>query len=141
MCHLLLLLNSLPQGLLTFYTDISVYLLLQVHDNINDFFFLSSSVSRIFGHVLDDSHSKSGLVSSLSVCISLLDPKRSVPSPPFYSFRGQHMYETPVQVNQETVGAMLPKLGEFCTYDVCTLALIFSMLNCNGILISNPTFI
>ncbi|PWA88848.1 SIT4 phosphatase-associated family protein [Artemisia annua] len=71
-----------------------------------------SSVSRIFGHVLDDSHSKSGLVSSLSVCISLLDPKRSVPSPPFYSFRGQHMYELPVQVNQETVGAMLPKLGD-----------------------------
>ncbi|XP_071690355.1 uncharacterized protein [Rutidosis leptorrhynchoides] len=71
-----------------------------------------SYVSRIFGHVLDDSHSKSGLVSSLSVCISLLDPKRSVPSPPFYSFRGQHMYESPVQVNQETVGAMLPRLGD-----------------------------
>nr|XP_043609147.1 serine/threonine-protein phosphatase 6 regulatory subunit 3-like isoform X2 [Erigeron canadensis] len=71
-----------------------------------------SFVSRIFGHLLDDSHSKSGLVSSLSVCISLLDPKRSVPTPPFYSFRGQHMYESPVQVNQETVGAMLPKLGD-----------------------------
>ncbi|KAJ9558882.1 hypothetical protein OSB04_013496 [Centaurea solstitialis] len=75
----------------------------------------SSFVSRIFGHALDDSHSKSGLVSSLSVCISLLDPKRSVPSPPFYSFRGQHVYESPVQVNQETVGAMLPKLGDLLT--------------------------
>ncbi|KAI3511788.1 hypothetical protein L1887_18946 [Cichorium endivia] len=72
----------------------------------------SSFVSRIFGHALDDSHSKSGLVSSLSVCISLLDPKRSVPSPPFYSFRGHNVYESPVQVNQETVGAMLPKLGD-----------------------------
>lgn len=72
----------------------------------------SSFVSRIFGHALDDSHSKSGLVSSLSVCISLLDPKRSVPSPPFYSFRGHHVYESPVQANQETVGAMLPKLGD-----------------------------
>ncbi|KAI7757840.1 hypothetical protein M8C21_019287, partial [Ambrosia artemisiifolia] len=71
-----------------------------------------SFVSRIFGHVLEDSHSKSGLVSSLCVCISLLDPKRSAPSPPFYSFRGQHIYETPVKVNQETVGAMLPKLGD-----------------------------
>ncbi|KAF5822800.1 putative SIT4 phosphatase-associated protein family [Helianthus annuus] len=71
-----------------------------------------SFVSRIFGHVLDDSHSKSGLVSSLCVCISLLDPKRSAPSPPFYSFRGQHIYESPVKVNQETVGAMLPKLGD-----------------------------
>ncbi|KAI3826491.1 hypothetical protein L1987_00539 [Smallanthus sonchifolius] len=71
-----------------------------------------SFVSRIFGHLLDDSHSKSGLVSSLCVCISLLDPKRSVPSPPFYSFQGQHMHESPVKVNQETVGAMLPKLSD-----------------------------
>ena len=47
--------------------------------------------------------------------------KISVPSHPFYSFRGQHINESPVQVNQDTVGAMLPKLGEFCTYDVCTL--------------------
>ncbi|KAJ9540547.1 hypothetical protein OSB04_027053 [Centaurea solstitialis] len=71
----------------------------------------SSYVTRIFGHALEDSHSKSGLVHSLSVCISLLDPKRSVPSSFFNSFRGQHVYESAVQVNQETVGAMLPKLG------------------------------
>ncbi|CAI9266258.1 unnamed protein product [Lactuca saligna] len=72
----------------------------------------SSYVTRIFGHALEDSHSKSGLVHSLSVCISLLDPKKSAPSSIFNSFRGQHMYESPVQVNQETVGAMLPKLGD-----------------------------
>ncbi|KVI09335.1 Armadillo-type fold [Cynara cardunculus var. scolymus] len=72
----------------------------------------SSYVTRIFGHALEDSHSKSGLVHSLSVCISLLDPKRSVPSSFFNSFRGQHVYESSVQVNQETVGAMLPKLGD-----------------------------
>ncbi|XP_024985478.1 serine/threonine-protein phosphatase 6 regulatory subunit 3-like isoform X2 [Cynara cardunculus var. scolymus] len=72
----------------------------------------SSFVTRIFGHALEDSHSKSGLVHSLSVCISLLDPKRSLPSLLFHSFRGQHVYESPVQVNQETVGAMLPKLGD-----------------------------
>lgn len=72
----------------------------------------SSYVTRIFGHALEDSHSKSGLVHSLSVCISLLDPKKSTPSSLFNSFRGQHMYESPVQVNQETVGAMLPKLGD-----------------------------
>ncbi|PWA99812.1 hypothetical protein CTI12_AA003200 [Artemisia annua] len=72
----------------------------------------SSFVSRIFGHALEDSLSKSGLVHSLSVCISLLDPKRSLPSMLFHSFRGQHVYEAPVQVNQETVGAMLPKLGD-----------------------------
>ncbi|XP_071711802.1 uncharacterized protein [Rutidosis leptorrhynchoides] len=72
----------------------------------------SSFVARIFGHALEDSHSKSGLVHSLSVCISLLDPKRSLPSVLFNSFRGQNSYETRVQVNQETVGAMLPKLGD-----------------------------
>ncbi|KAM1342197.1 uncharacterized protein LOC126589281 isoform X1 [Malus sylvestris] len=72
-----------------------------------------SFVTRIFGHALEDSHSKSGLVHSLSVCISLLDPKRSaVSSPLFHSFRGQHMYESPVPVNPDTVTAMLPKLGD-----------------------------
>ncbi|KAJ4726046.1 Serine/threonine-protein phosphatase 6 regulatory subunit 3 [Melia azedarach] len=70
-----------------------------------------SFVARIFSHALEDSHSKSGLVNSLSVCISLLDPKRSaVSSPLMHSFRGQHMYESPIPVNPETIGAMLPKL-------------------------------
>ena len=50
---------------------------------------------------------------SLSVCISLLDPKRSMASSSlFHSFRSQHMYETSVPVNPETLCAMLPKLGE-----------------------------
>ncbi|KAE9461266.1 hypothetical protein C3L33_06863, partial [Rhododendron williamsianum] len=71
-----------------------------------------SFVARIFGHALEDSNSNSGLVHSLSVCISLLDPKRSVPSPMLHSFRSQHMYESPTPVNPETVGAMLPKLGD-----------------------------
>ncbi|KAJ7981005.1 Serine/threonine-protein phosphatase 6 regulatory subunit 3 [Quillaja saponaria] len=72
-----------------------------------------SFVARIFDHALEDSPSKSGLVHSLSVCISLLDPKRSpLSSPMFHSFRGQPIYESPVPVNPETVGAMLPKLGD-----------------------------
>ncbi|CAA7017803.1 unnamed protein product [Microthlaspi erraticum] len=70
-------------------------------------------VSRIFGHAIEDSHSKSGLVHSLTVCISLLDPRRSAASMPFFnSFRGQNMFESPVPVTQETIGAMLPKLGD-----------------------------
>lgn len=74
---------------------------------------MCSFVARIFGHALEDSHSKSGLVHSLSVCISLLDPKRSaVSSPLMHSFRSQHIYESPIPVNPETIGAMLPKLGE-----------------------------
>ncbi|GFP82494.1 serine/threonine-protein phosphatase 6 regulatory subunit 2 [Phtheirospermum japonicum] len=71
-----------------------------------------SFVARIFGHALEDSLSKSALVHSLSVCISLLDPKRSTPSPVMYSFKGQHVYGSPINVNPDTVGAMLPKLGE-----------------------------
>ncbi|KAL8255604.1 hypothetical protein R6Q59_030671 [Mikania micrantha] len=72
----------------------------------------SSFVARIFGHALEDSHSRSGLVHSLSVCISLLDPNKLPPSLLYHSFRGQHLFESTVQINQETVGAMLPKLGD-----------------------------
>ncbi|GMY10332.1 serine/threonine-protein phosphatase 6 regulatory subunit 2-like isoform X1 [Fagus crenata] len=75
-----------------------------------------SFVARIFSHALEDSHSKSGLVHSLSVCISLLDPKRSVAaSPMFHSFRSQHMYDLPITINPETISAMLPKLGDLLT--------------------------
>nr|GLL31078.1 serine/threonine-protein phosphatase 6 regulatory subunit 3-like isoform X1 [Ipomoea trifida] len=72
----------------------------------------SSFVARIFGHALEDAHSKSALVHSLSVCISLLDPKRSIPSSMMYAFRSQHMYEAPMHVDSDTIGAMLPKLGD-----------------------------
>ncbi|KAK4367210.1 hypothetical protein RND71_015090 [Anisodus tanguticus] len=71
-----------------------------------------SFVARIFGHALEDSHSKSALVHSLTVCISLLDSKRSVPSFMMYSFRSQHVYESPMHVSPDTIGAMLPKLGD-----------------------------
>ncbi|XP_016547341.1 serine/threonine-protein phosphatase 6 regulatory subunit 3 isoform X2 [Capsicum annuum] len=70
-----------------------------------------SFVARIFGHALEDSHSKSSLVHSLSVCISLLDPRRSIPSSMTYSFRNQQVYESSVHVNPDTIDAMLPKLG------------------------------
>ncbi|KAL2557467.1 SIT4 phosphatase-associated family protein [Forsythia ovata] len=71
-----------------------------------------SFVARIFDHALEDSQSKSALVHSLTVCISLLDPKRSIPSSLIYSFRSQNMYESPIHVNPDTVGAMLPKLED-----------------------------
>ncbi|OIS96585.1 PREDICTED: serine/threonine-protein phosphatase 6 regulatory subunit 3-like isoform X1 [Nicotiana attenuata] len=70
-----------------------------------------SFVARIFGHALEDSHLKSSLVHSLSVCISLLDPKRSIPSTMMYSFRNQQVYESPVHANPDTIDAMLPKLS------------------------------
>ncbi|KAG5599042.1 hypothetical protein H5410_030412 [Solanum commersonii] len=71
-----------------------------------------SFVAKIFGHALEDSHSKSALVNSLTVCISLLDSKRSIPSFMMYSFRSQHVYESPMHVSPDTIGAMLPKLGD-----------------------------
>ncbi|CAJ1979295.1 unnamed protein product [Sphenostylis stenocarpa] len=72
-----------------------------------------SFVAKILGYALEDSQSKSSLVNSLSVCISLLDPKKSaISSPFFHSFRSQNMYEPPIPVNPDTIGAMLPKLGE-----------------------------
>ncbi|XP_047307574.1 serine/threonine-protein phosphatase 6 regulatory subunit 3-like [Impatiens glandulifera] len=70
-------------------------------------------VERIFSHALESSNSTSGLVNSISVCISLLDPKRSIHSPLMYSFRNQHMYDLPAPVNPDTVAAMLPRLGNF----------------------------
>ncbi|KAG4968478.1 hypothetical protein JHK87_034129 [Glycine soja] len=72
-----------------------------------------SFVAKILDHALEDSQSKSSLVNSLSVCVSLLDPKRSaISSPLFHSFRSQHMYEPPIPVNPDTIGAALPKLSE-----------------------------
>ncbi|KAI9077081.1 hypothetical protein K1719_040903 [Acacia pycnantha] len=72
-----------------------------------------SFVARILDHALEYSQSKSSLICSLSLCISLLDSKRSAnPSPLFHSFRSQYMYEVPVPVNPETVGAMLQRLGD-----------------------------
>ncbi|CAA7030967.1 unnamed protein product [Microthlaspi erraticum] len=74
----------------------------------------SSFVARIFGHAFGDPQSKSSLVHTLSVCISLLSPRRSLVSSPFmYSFRGQQIFESPISVNPETISTMLPRLGDF----------------------------
>ncbi|KAF2610656.1 hypothetical protein F2Q70_00012173 [Brassica cretica] len=74
----------------------------------------SSFVARIFGHAFGDPPSKSSLVHTLSVCISLLSPRRSLVSSPFmYSFRGQQIFESPISVNPETIATMLPRLGDF----------------------------
>ncbi|GAU12931.1 hypothetical protein TSUD_97420, partial [Trifolium subterraneum] len=70
-----------------------------------------SFVAKILDYALEDSQSKSSLVNSLCVCISLLDPKKSaVSSSLFQSFRSQNMYEPTIPVNPDTIGAMLPKL-------------------------------
>ncbi|XP_040959832.1 serine/threonine-protein phosphatase 6 regulatory subunit 3 isoform X4 [Gossypium hirsutum] len=101
-----------------------------------------SFVARIFGHALEDSHSKSGLVNSLSVCILLLDPKRSaINSPLMYSFLNQLMYEPPIPVNSETINAMLPQLDKMSrrTYeydeDVSAIATSVVIVYCINIFI------
>lgn len=116
MQHHLWLLNCLVQGLgYLLYPMKNIYWWFPIatHIRLTYFSIPCSFVSRIFDHALEHSQSKSSLVNSLSVCISLLDPKRSMP-PIIYSFRTQQMQEPPVQVSSETVDAMLPKLGNLC---------------------------
>lgn len=70
-----------------------------------------SFVGRLFRHALEDSRPKSVLVHSLSVCMSLLDPKRLVTSG-YQSFRSQLNHGSLVTANAETVDGMLDSLGD-----------------------------
>lgn len=84
-------------------------------------------VGRLFHHVLEDPESKSTLVNSLSVCISLLDPKRAASVAAAGAARGQHVTEPVTTANPETVEGMLQRLGE-----IVELALhdsLFSVIN------------
>ncbi|XP_028759355.1 serine/threonine-protein phosphatase 6 regulatory subunit 3 isoform X2 [Neltuma alba] len=69
-----------------------------------------SFIGRLFQHALEDSRPKSVLVNSLSICISLLDPKR-------HTFGGYHSYNRQmtngptVTANPEAVEGMLESLG------------------------------
>lgn len=69
-------------------------------------------VGRLFHHVLEDPESKSTLVHSLSVCISLLDPKRASTVALAGTVRGQHINEAVASANPETVEGMLQRLGK-----------------------------
>lgn len=69
-----------------------------------------SFIGRLFRHALEDSRPKSVLVHSLSVCISLLDPKRSSSSP-YQMYRGQLTHGPPITANPEMVEGMLESLG------------------------------
>lgn len=62
--------------------------------------------------MLEDPESKSTLVHSLSVCISLLDPKRAATVALAGTVRGQHINEAVASANPETVEGMLQRLGE-----------------------------
>ncbi|KAF5764654.1 putative SIT4 phosphatase-associated protein family [Helianthus annuus] len=69
-----------------------------------------SFISRLFRHALEESRPKSVLVNSLSVCISLLDPKRQT-SGTFYIYNRQSTHGSVVTAKPETVEGMLESLG------------------------------
>lgn len=69
-----------------------------------------SFIGRLFRHALEDSRPRSVLVHSLSVCISLLDPKR-LASGTYYMYNRQPTHGSVVTPNPETVEGMLESLG------------------------------
>ncbi|KAL6561919.1 hypothetical protein OROGR_002926 [Orobanche gracilis] len=70
-----------------------------------------SFIGRLFRHALEDSRPKSVLVNLLSVCISLLDPKR-LTSGTYYLYTRQMTNGSGSTANPETVQAMLESLGD-----------------------------
>ncbi len=68
-------------------------------------------VGKLFNHVLEDPESKSTLVHSLSVCISLLDLKRSATIAATGASGRQHVTEPMPTANPDTVEGMLHRLG------------------------------
>jgi serine/threonine-protein phosphatase 6 regulatory subunit 3 len=71
-------------------------------------FLLCSFVARLLNRALEDQASRSTLVHSLTVCISLLDPKRFVMAG---MSRQQISDSLPTVVSAETIAGMLPRLG------------------------------
>ncbi|XP_027930770.1 serine/threonine-protein phosphatase 6 regulatory subunit 3 isoform X2 [Vigna unguiculata] len=70
-----------------------------------------SFIGRLFRHALEVSRPKSVLVNSLSVCISLLDPKRHTFGA-YYAYNRQMTNGSTVTANPETVEGMLESLGD-----------------------------
>ncbi|KAG6519244.1 hypothetical protein ZIOFF_022736 [Zingiber officinale] len=72
-----------------------------------------SFITRIFGHALENSSSRSALIHSLSVCIALLDPKRSASAASINYIRNQHLYVPFSDVDPTALHAMLTHLMFF----------------------------
>ncbi|KAI4303671.1 hypothetical protein MLD38_039271 [Melastoma candidum] len=70
-----------------------------------------SFIGRLFRHALEDSRPESVLVNSLSICISLLDPKRLTTSL-YHSYNRQLNQGSTVAAHPEIVEGMLGSLGE-----------------------------
>lgn len=83
---------------------------LESHKHIFGYMIFCSFIERLFRHALENSRPKSVLVNSLSVCISLLDPKR-LASGTYYMYGRQSMQSSGATANPETVEGMLGSLG------------------------------
>uniref|UniRef100_A0A2N9GSU1 Uncharacterized protein n=1 Tax=Fagus sylvatica TaxID=28930 RepID=A0A2N9GSU1_FAGSY len=70
-----------------------------------------SFIGRLFRHALEDARPKSVLVNSLSVCISLLDPKRLTLGV-YHTYNRQITQGAAVTANPETVEGMLESLSK-----------------------------
>ncbi|KAI4343093.1 hypothetical protein MLD38_027636 [Melastoma candidum] len=70
-----------------------------------------SFIGRLFRHALEYSRPESVLVNSLSICISLLDPKR-LTTGPYQSYNRQLNQGSTVAAHPEIVEGMLGSLGE-----------------------------
>ncbi|MBA0870810.1 hypothetical protein Goshw_017477 [Gossypium schwendimanii] len=67
-------------------------------------------IGRLFRHALEDSRPKSVLVNSLTVCISLLDPKRLTLGV-YHTYNRQISQGSTIFANPKTVEGMLENLG------------------------------
>ncbi|KAK6932082.1 SIT4 phosphatase-associated protein family [Dillenia turbinata] len=70
-----------------------------------------SFIRRLFQHALEDSRPRSVLVNSLSICISLLDPKRLMLGS-YHMYNRQMAQGSNTTAKPETIEGMLEKLGD-----------------------------
>ncbi|KAF8105821.1 hypothetical protein N665_0155s0036 [Sinapis alba] len=85
-----------------------------------------SCTGRLLKHTLEDSRPKSVLTSSLSVCISLLDPKRFTLGT--YHMYGRQLTHESLVTNPETVEGMLGSLGD--------LLMLLNVSSAEGVLLT-----
>ena len=69
-----------------------------------------SFIQRLFSQALEAKNSRSTLVHSLTVCISLLDPKKYLMAG---MGRGQQIPDSLVTTNPEVIDGMLQRLGQY----------------------------
>lgn len=101
------------------------------------FFHLCRLIGRLFHNALEESRPKSVLFNSLSVCISLLDPKR-LTFGTYHAYNRQFSQGPSTTANPETVEGMLESLGKMILFSLRLLLLGLFFLQGNiGLVFSN----